>query len=145
MALIAMVSSPLMRRRLRCRRDGVVTLVVMASLPMPMRRCLAVVDDDGDGAKGDDDDNGATGDDEDDDPDDATDDEVDDDDGDGTMDDDIDDDCDGATGNGGDDDDDDHDDATGNDEALLRVALQKIECPKQMLWLAVLGVQAPLH
>ena len=33
----------------------------MASLPSPMRRRLAVVDDDGDGAKGNDDDDGATG------------------------------------------------------------------------------------
>ena len=45
-----------MRRRLRRSRDGVVTLVVMASLPSPMRRRLAVVDNDGDGVMGDNDD-----------------------------------------------------------------------------------------
>ena len=45
-----------MRRCLRRSRDGVVTLVVMASLPSPMRRHLAVVDDDGDGVTGDNDD-----------------------------------------------------------------------------------------
>jgi len=48
-----MVSSLPMRRRLRRRRDGVVALVAMALLPLPMRRRLAVVDDDGDGATGD--------------------------------------------------------------------------------------------
>jgi hypothetical protein len=52
----AKLSSPSMRRHLCCRRDGVVTLVVMASLPSPMRRRLAVVDDDGDGVTGDNDD-----------------------------------------------------------------------------------------
>ena len=46
-----------MRRHLPRRRDGVVTLVVMASLPSPMRRRLAVVDNDGDGVTGDNDDN----------------------------------------------------------------------------------------
>ena len=53
----AKLSSPSMRRRLRSRRDGVVTLVVMASLPSPMHRRLAVVDDDGKGVTGDNDDN----------------------------------------------------------------------------------------
>ena len=48
----AKLSSPSMRRHLCCRRDGVVTLVVMASLPSPMRMRLAVVDDDGDGVTG---------------------------------------------------------------------------------------------
>ena len=42
-----------MRRRLRRRCDGVVALVVMALLPLPMRRRLAVVNDDGNGATGD--------------------------------------------------------------------------------------------
>ena len=42
-----------MRRRLCRHRDGIVALVVMASLPLPMRRRLAVVDDDGNGATGD--------------------------------------------------------------------------------------------
>ena len=45
-----------MRRHLCRRRNGLVTLVVMASLPSPMRRCLAVVNDDGDGVTGDNDD-----------------------------------------------------------------------------------------
>jgi hypothetical protein len=107
-------SSVLNARRLCRRCDGVVALVVMASLPSPMRRHLAVVDDDGAGAKGDDDDDGATGDDEDNYPDNATDNEVKDDDGDGATGDDINDDCDGATGDD-DDDDDDHDNAMGND------------------------------
>ena len=40
-----------MHRRLCRRRDGVVALVVMASLPLPMHRHLAVVDD-SDGATG---------------------------------------------------------------------------------------------
>jgi len=48
----AKLSSPLMHRRLCRRRNGVVALVVMASLPSPMHRHLAVVDDDGDGARG---------------------------------------------------------------------------------------------
>ncbi len=39
-----------MRRRLHRCRNGVVALVAMALLPLPMRRHLAVVDDDGDGA-----------------------------------------------------------------------------------------------
>ena len=47
---------PSMRRHLCRRRDGIVTLVVMASLPSPMRRRLAVVNDDGDGVTGDNDD-----------------------------------------------------------------------------------------
>jgi len=42
-----------MRRRLHRCCDGTVALVVMASLPLPMHRCLAIVDDDGDGAMGD--------------------------------------------------------------------------------------------
>ena len=46
-----------MRRRLCRRRNGVITLVVMASLPSLMRRRLAVVDDDGDGVMGDNGDN----------------------------------------------------------------------------------------
>jgi hypothetical protein len=49
----AKLSSPSMPRHLRRCRDGVVTLVVMASLPSPKRRRLAVVDDDGDGMTGD--------------------------------------------------------------------------------------------
>jgi hypothetical protein len=52
----AKLSLPSMRRRLRRCRDGVVTLVVMASLPSPMGRRLAVVDDDGDSMTGDNDD-----------------------------------------------------------------------------------------
>ena len=48
-----MVSSLPMRRRLCSHRDGVVALVAMASLPLLMRRRLAVVNDDGDGAAGD--------------------------------------------------------------------------------------------
>ena len=52
----AKLSSSSMCRHLCRRRDGVVTLVVMASLPSPMRRHLAVVDDDGDGVTGDNDD-----------------------------------------------------------------------------------------
>ena len=58
----------MMRRRLHRRCDGVVSLVAMASLPLPMLRCLSVVEDDGGGATGDDDDgndnvddDGATG------------------------------------------------------------------------------------
>ena len=42
-----------MRRRLCRRRDGIVALVAMASVPLPMRRRLAVVDNDGDSATGD--------------------------------------------------------------------------------------------
>jgi len=52
----AKLLSPSMRRHLCRRRNGVVTLVVMASLPSPMRRRLAVVDDDGDSVMGDNDD-----------------------------------------------------------------------------------------
>jgi hypothetical protein len=112
---LLMPESSVLNARHLCRHcDGVVTLVVMASLPSSMRRRFAVVDDDGDGAKGNDNDDGATGDDEDDDPDDATDDEVEDDDGDGTTDDDINDDCDGATGNDGDENNDNHDNAMGD-------------------------------
>ncbi len=55
-ALVVMVSSSLMHRHLRHHRDGVVSLVAMASLPLPMLRCLSIADDDGDGATGDDDD-----------------------------------------------------------------------------------------
>jgi hypothetical protein len=109
-------SSVLNARHLRRCRNGVVALIVMASLPSPMRRRLAVVDNDGDGTKGDDENDGAMGDDEDDNPDDATDNEVEDNDGDDATDDDIDDDCDGATGDDDDDDNDNHDDATGNDD-----------------------------
>ena len=47
-----MVSLLLMRRHLHCRCDGVVALVAMASLPLPKRRRLAVVNNDGDGATG---------------------------------------------------------------------------------------------
>ena len=49
-----MVSLPLMRRCLRCHRDGVVALVAMASLLLllPMRRRLAIVDNDGDSTTG---------------------------------------------------------------------------------------------
>ncbi len=42
-----------MCRRLCHRHDGIVALVVMVSLPLPMCRRLAVVDDDGDSATGD--------------------------------------------------------------------------------------------
>ena len=52
---LAKLSSPLMRRRLRHRRDSVADLVVMASLSSPMRRRLVVVDDDVDGVTGDND------------------------------------------------------------------------------------------
>jgi hypothetical protein len=52
---LAKLSSPSMRRGLCRCHDSVAALVVMASLPSPMRRCLAVVDDDGDGVTGDDD------------------------------------------------------------------------------------------
>jgi len=48
-----MVSSLPMRRRLCRRRNGVVALVATASLPLPMRGRLAVVNNDGDGATGD--------------------------------------------------------------------------------------------
>jgi len=49
-----MVSSLPMRRHLHRRRDSVVALVAMASLPLPMQmhRRLAVVNDDGNGATG---------------------------------------------------------------------------------------------
>ena len=53
----AKLSLPSMHRRLCRCRNGVVTLVVMASLPSPMCRRLAAVDDDGDGVTGDNDDN----------------------------------------------------------------------------------------
>ena len=43
---------PLMRRHLHHRCDGVAALIAMASLPSPMRRHLAVVHNDGDGATG---------------------------------------------------------------------------------------------
>jgi hypothetical protein len=109
-------SSILNARRLHHCRDGVVALVVMALLPLPMCRCLAVVDDDGNGAKSDGDKIGVMGNDEDDDPDDTTDDKVKDDDGGGTTDDDINDDCDGVTGDDNDNNDDDHDDAMGDDD-----------------------------
>ena len=48
-----MVSSLPMRRHLCRCCDGVVALVAMALLPLLMRRRLAVVDNDGDGATGD--------------------------------------------------------------------------------------------
>jgi hypothetical protein len=48
-----MVSLLPMRRRLHLRRNGIVALVAMASLSLPMLRCLAVVNDDGNGATGD--------------------------------------------------------------------------------------------
>jgi hypothetical protein len=48
-----MVSLLPMRRRLGRRRDGVVALVTMASLPLPVRKRLAIVNDDGNGATGD--------------------------------------------------------------------------------------------
>ena len=48
-----MVLLPLMRRRLHRRHNGIVALVAMALLPLPMRRRLAVVNDDGEGATGD--------------------------------------------------------------------------------------------
>ena len=41
-----------MRRHLCHHGDGVVALVTMASLPLPMRRRLAIFDDDCDGATG---------------------------------------------------------------------------------------------
>ena len=50
----AKLSSLSMRKRLCHRPNGVVALVVMASLPSPMHRCLAIVDDDGNGVTGDD-------------------------------------------------------------------------------------------
>ncbi len=78
-------SSVLNARHLCHCCDGIVAFVVMASLPLPMCRHLAVVDDDGNGAKGGDDDDGATGD-------------NDDDDGDGATEYDVIDNCDGATG-----------------------------------------------
>ena len=43
-----------MRMRLCCHHDSVVALVVMALLPSPMRRRLAIVDRDDDGVTGDD-------------------------------------------------------------------------------------------
>jgi len=46
---------PLMRRHLRRCRDCVVALIVMASLPSPTHRRLAIVVDDGDGVMGNDD------------------------------------------------------------------------------------------
>ncbi len=90
-----------MRRRLCCRPDGVVALVAMASLPLPMRRRLAVGNNNGDSATGDNDDNnvdndGATGDNVDNDNNDATDNNVDDN-SDGATEDDIDYNCNGAT------------------------------------------------
>jgi hypothetical protein len=47
-----MVLSLPMRRHLPSRRNGIVPLVAM-SLPLPMHRHLAVVDDDGNSATGD--------------------------------------------------------------------------------------------
>ena len=49
----AKLSLPSMRRGLRHRLDSVVALVVMTSLMPPMRRRLAVVNDDGNGVTGD--------------------------------------------------------------------------------------------
>jgi hypothetical protein len=51
----AKVLLPSVRRHLRRRHDSVVALVVMASLPSPICRRLAIVKDDGDGVTGDDD------------------------------------------------------------------------------------------
>jgi hypothetical protein len=114
---LLMTESSVLNARCLCRHcDGIVALVVMKSLPSPMRSRLAVVDNNGDGAKGDDDDDGAMGDDENDDLDDATDDKVKDDDGDGSTDNDINDDCDGATGDDDDDNNKDHDEAMGDDD-----------------------------
>jgi len=48
----AKLLSPSMRRRLCRHCDSVVALVVMASLPSPMRRRLAIVDNDGDSVTG---------------------------------------------------------------------------------------------
>ena len=48
-----MVSLLPMCRRLCNRHNGIVALAVMASLPLPMRRRLAIVDNDGNGATGD--------------------------------------------------------------------------------------------
>ena len=50
----AKLSLPSMRRRLCRHRDSVAALVVMTSLPSPIPRHLAVVDDDGDGVTGND-------------------------------------------------------------------------------------------
>ena len=50
--LVVMVSSSLIRRRLCRCRNSVVALVAMESLPLPMRRRLAVVDDDGNNVAG---------------------------------------------------------------------------------------------
>ncbi len=47
-----MVSSASMRRCLCRRPNGVVSLVAMASLPLPMLRRLSVVNNDGNGATG---------------------------------------------------------------------------------------------
>ena len=88
-ALVTMVSSSLMCMRLCCCGDGGVGLAAMASLPSPMRRRLAVVNNDGDNAMGEDEDNNRDG---------TTDDEVDDNDGKGATDDNIDNNFDGATG-----------------------------------------------
>jgi hypothetical protein len=113
-ALVVMVLLPLMCRHLCRRCDGVVALVVMALLPLPMRRHLAVVDNDGNSAKGNNNNDGATGDNEDDNPDNATDSKVNDDDGNGVTDNNIDDDCNGAMSDNNDDDVDNHDNVTGN-------------------------------
>ena len=43
---------PMCRHLCRCH-DGIVAPVAMVSLPLPMRRRLAIVDDDGNGATGD--------------------------------------------------------------------------------------------
>jgi hypothetical protein len=114
---LLMPESSVLNARHLCRCcNGVVALVVMASLPLPMCRRLAVVYNDGDSAKGDDDDDGATGDDKDDDPDNAMDDEIDDNDGDGAMDNNIINDRNGATGDNDDNDNNDHDDGTGDND-----------------------------
>jgi hypothetical protein len=86
-------TSPSLRWRCCPRRDGVVAIA-------DLRRRLAVVDDDGDGATGDkvnDDGNDATGDDIDNDGEGATYNDIDDD-CDGTTGDEVDNDCNGATG-----------------------------------------------
>ena len=100
--LIVMVLSLSMRRRLCCHHDGVVALIAMASLPSPMHRRLAIVNNNDDGAMGNVDDNVnndgtmATGDNNNDNREGATDDKVDDNDVNSAMNDDIDDNCDGA-------------------------------------------------
>jgi hypothetical protein len=100
--LVMMVLLALMHRRLCRCRNGVVALVTMTSLPLPMRRHLAVVNNDGKGVTSNKDDNvnndGATGNGDNNNRDSAMDDKVDNDDGNGVTDDNIDNDCNGAMG-----------------------------------------------